>query len=115
MKPTIAERIEHIRQAIDDIRDLLAGKTSSDFTADRHARAAAERYIEIISEASRHIPETAKDRYPAIPWKDIAGIGNVLRHEYHKVMPKYVWETYRRDLDMLLVVIEAISRDTDTN
>jgi hypothetical protein len=49
MKPTVTERIEHIRQAIEDIRDLLAGRTVDEFIADRHARAAAERYIDATS------------------------------------------------------------------
>lgn len=66
-----------------------------------------------MSEASRHVSEAAKRKYPSIPWKDIAGIGNVLRHEYHRVSPKQVWETYRRDLNILLTAIETISKDSD--
>jgi uncharacterized protein with HEPN domain len=41
-----------------------------------------ERLVEIISEASRHIPEVLKHRYPAVSWRSIADIGNILRHDY---------------------------------
>jgi uncharacterized protein with HEPN domain len=39
------------------------------------------RCLEIISEASRRLPESLKARHPEIPWKQIAGAGNVYRHD----------------------------------
>ena len=48
-------------------------------------RYAAERCIEIVSEASRRIPADWKAEHPSIPWSDIAGIGSVLRHDYEDV------------------------------
>lgn len=48
-------------------------------------RDAIERNIERISEASRRLPDDLKAGYPSIPWRDIAGIGNVLRHGYDAV------------------------------
>lgn len=35
------------------------------------------RALEIISEASRRLPEDLKDKYSDIPWKQIAGSGNI--------------------------------------
>jgi uncharacterized protein with HEPN domain len=48
-------------------------------------RYAAERCVEILSEATRRLPETWKAEHPSIPWSDIAGIGSVLRHDYDDV------------------------------
>ena len=48
-------------------------------------RYAAERCVEIISEASRRLPDAWKAEHPSIPWSDIAGIGSVLRHDYDDV------------------------------
>jgi len=48
-------------------------------------RYAAERCVEILSEATRRLPEAWKAQHPAIPWSDIAGIGSVLRHDYDDV------------------------------
>jgi Protein of unknown function DUF86 len=43
------------------------------------------------SEAARHLPEDLAALAPEIPWKEIRGIGNILRHEYHKTSDAIVW------------------------
>jgi uncharacterized protein with HEPN domain len=59
------------------------------------------RGLEIISEASRHLPEDMKARHPEIPWRKVAGIGNVLRHEYTRVAADALWRLVRDDLAAL--------------
>ena len=68
---------------------------------------AVTRCLEIISEASRRLPNEVKARHPAIPWKQIAGAGNVYRHDYEDVAAEFVWETVERALPPLRTVIEA--------
>jgi uncharacterized protein with HEPN domain len=50
-----------------------------------------QRGIEIISEASRAIPDEVKDTRPEIPWRNVAGIGNVLRHGYDALSNRIIW------------------------
>lgn len=57
MRPRISERLDEILQCIADIKSLLSGRQRDFLLQDRIARAAFERFLEIISEASRHIPE----------------------------------------------------------
>ena len=52
-------------------------------------RSAVERGIEIISEASRHLGRDLKAQHKDVRWKDIAGIGNILRHDYQRVINAY--------------------------
>ena len=67
------------------------------------------RCLEIISEASRRLPEAMKSRHPSIAWRDMAGAGNVYRHDYDDVAARYVWHTLTHDLQPLrLVVLEEI-------
>jgi uncharacterized protein with HEPN domain len=54
-------------------------------------RMAVERGFEIISEASRHVPQSLKATEPEIPWQDIAGIGNILRHDYDGVQLSIIY------------------------
>lgn len=96
------------------LRARLAGATFADFTADRTLRYAVERSIEIISEASRRIPDAAKAARPEIPWRAIASVGNILRHEYHSVAPRIVWAVVTDDLPVLAEAIEAISKISAT-
>jgi uncharacterized protein with HEPN domain len=57
-----------------------------------------ERGVEIISEASRHLADEMKARHPEIPWAKVAGIGNVLRHEYERIAPDVLWRLSRDEL-----------------
>ena len=82
--------VREVRQYLFDILEnigrcerLIAGKTEADFEDDFATRLAIERAIEIISEASRHISESDKAEDMNLPWRQIADIGNHLRHAYH--------------------------------
>jgi uncharacterized protein with HEPN domain len=68
---------------------------------------AVTRCLEIISEASRRLPDEMKARHPAIGWKQMAGAGNVYRHDYEDVAAEFVWETVKRALPLLRAVIES--------
>lgn len=57
---------------------------------------AVTRCLEIISEASRRLPDDLKARHPAIAWKQMAGAGNVYRHDYEDVAAQFVWDTLER-------------------
>jgi uncharacterized protein with HEPN domain len=57
--------------AIEDIRSLVQGRTLEAFAADRISRMAIERLLEIVSEASRYIPEEIKAKGNDIPWRRI--------------------------------------------
>ena len=57
-------------------------------------KAALERFLEIVSEASRHIPMELKAASPLIRWRRIADIGNHLRHAYQHVDVDILWGIY---------------------
>lgn len=67
---------------------------------------AVTRCLEIISEASRRLPDDMKARHPSIGWKHMAGAGNVYRHDYEDVAATQVWEAVQLALPPLGVVIE---------
>jgi uncharacterized protein with HEPN domain len=90
-----------ILEAIQGIEETVAGFDLSTYRTSWHVRRAVERGLEIISEASRRIPEQLKERANEVPWTEIAGIGNVLRHEYHRVDDHIVWNIVREHLPQL--------------
>src|ERR1700758_5127832 len=99
--PSPVPRLTDIIEAIELIRSEMAGVTLAAFEPDRRKRWLVERGIEIISEASRHLSDELKARHPAIPWPKVAGIGNVLRHEYEDVAHDVLWHVVRNDLPSL--------------
>ena len=88
-------------RAIMRIHDVVAELELPSFEADWQRQWLVERGLEIISEASRRISEDLKARHPSIPWPKVAGIGNVLRHEYQRVAPAILWAVSRNDLAAL--------------
>lgn len=105
-----ATALADILDEIDWVEGVCRGVDFAAWSADRTRRYAVERSIEIISEASRRISDEDKALHPEIPWRAIAGIGNVLRHDYHATAPRIVWEAVMRDLPRLRAAIAALAR-----
>jgi uncharacterized protein with HEPN domain len=105
--------LEQMLEAIIDIEQITAGRSFESYVADRTVRRAVERCIEIISEASRRLPPDLKDRHPAIPWSKIAGIGNVLRHDYDVVNDATIWHAATIDLLPLKAAVAALLRELE--
>lgn len=93
---------------IDLVAEMLVGFDQGRFCADMRTRRAVERSIEIISEASRRISAAEKEAFPDVPWRTIAAIGNIMRHEYQRVVDDYVWATATRSVPELRPVIVAL-------
>jgi uncharacterized protein with HEPN domain len=100
-------------EAIEGIENSVRGKTIDDFSADWLLRHGVQRGIEIISEAARRIPAELQAAQPEVPWAQIMGIGNVLRHEYHRVSDIVVWNVVQDRLQPLRLAVEAIDASLD--
>lgn len=74
---------------------------------DRDSQMIVERGFEIVSEASKHLPDELKQRHPDVQWKKIRDIGNKLRHEYQRVSQFVLWETARTHVPDLVEVCRA--------
>ena len=106
---SVAERLTDIKTSINALRAMLHGKSFAVAQADEVTRLAAARCVEIISEASRHIPNHMKQELGAgIPWRNVANTGNILRHAYHREEFEAIWAIYTDDLDPLEAAIDAM-------
>lgn len=103
----------HMLEAIANIEMDLAGYDFEEFRSDRRTRQLVERNLEILSEASRRLPRELKEAEAQIPWRAIAGIGNILRHEYHESYPTVLWNTCQKDLKPLKDAVVRIGAAID--
>jgi uncharacterized protein with HEPN domain len=89
---SVAPYLTDIIEAIEHVREKAGTTPLEQFKQDWEQQWIVQRGIEIVSEASRRLPDTMKARYPDIPWPKIAAVGNILRHEYRQISPPLLWE-----------------------
>ena len=95
---SVAPYLTDIIEAIEHIREKAGTTPLEAFKRDWEQQWIVQRGIEIVSEASRRLPDPMKARYPAIPWPKIAAVGNILRHEYRQIAPPLLWEVVQDHL-----------------
>ena len=96
-----------IRENVLLAEDFTLGLDEAAFREDRKTFYAVTRCLEIISEASRRLSEDVKARHTGVPWKQIAGAGNIYRHNYDNLVESFVWTTVKFSLPDLLGVVDA--------
>ncbi|MGH6902993.1 MAG: HepT-like ribonuclease domain-containing protein [Geminicoccaceae bacterium] len=104
----VADRLRHILDAAARIETPTTGKSFEDYVGDWVTRDAVERNLERVSEASRHIPSDLKAHHRSIPWRAIAGLGNVLRHDCPRIKDPRVWQIVSQDLGPLKAAVEMM-------
>ena len=99
-----------ILDATEKIAAFISGMTESQFRADDKTQFAVVRGLEIIDEAAKKIPDTARAKYPQVPWREIAGMRDKLVHDYIGVNAQVVWKTAARDVPEIAELLRAIKR-----
>ena len=102
--------LRHIQDAIVKVESYTSVGRDV-FMTTTHWPDAVVRQLEIIGEAAKRISEESRSKYPDIPWRRMAGMRDVLIHDYMGVDLSMVWEVARRDLPQLKPRIEAIIKE----
>jgi uncharacterized protein with HEPN domain len=103
----IIGRLQDIRDNIAYAREFIGTMPFEDFAQDLKVVYATVRALEIISEASRHLPAALKKRHPLIDWLAVRDAGNVYRHAYELVTERRVWDTVTMHLEPLDKAVSA--------
>ena len=95
-------RLEHIRDSIDKIIQLSKSlNTLENFEKQWVEQDAMIRNFEIIGEASKHVSQEIKDKYPEVAWNEMRGMRNFMTHEYFGIQLDTVWVTVIYDIPTL--------------
>jgi uncharacterized protein with HEPN domain len=86
------------------------GVSYEHFAANTEKQYAVLRALEIIGEAARQIPDGVQRLYPALPWREMIAMRNVVIHDYFGVDQEVIWRTVREDLPDLKAALAGIVR-----
>ena len=105
--------VRDILEAIKAIEKFVEGMDFENFKEDDKTSSAVIRKFEIIGEATKNIPQSIKEKYPHIPWKEMAGFRDKLIHFYFGIKYDIVWDTIKLRLPELRNNIERVLKDLE--
>jgi uncharacterized protein with HEPN domain len=104
----IQDYLNDICEMIEDINNFTEGMSFERLVDDKKTLYAVIRCLEVIGEAVKKIPESIKNKYPEMPWQEIAGMRNKLIHEYFGIDTDTIWDTIKEDLPPLKEAVRKI-------
>jgi uncharacterized protein with HEPN domain len=104
--------LKHILDAIDKVNTYIAVGREV-FISSSHWQDAVIRQLEIIGEATKRLSKQLCSRHSEVPWRRIAGLRDVLIHDYMGVDVAAVWEITQKNLPPLRLQLESILRELE--
>ena len=93
--------LEDISEAIQKIHSYTKGMSSESFAQDVKTLDAVVRNLEVIGEAVKKIPEKVRSKHSEVDWKKIAGLRDILIHEYFGIDAEIIWDIVQNKLPTL--------------
>ncbi len=94
--------------------EFLGGLELAAFVADEKTQSAVVHQLLVLGEAVKRLSTVFREAHPEIPWRKIAGLRDVLIHQYDVVDSAGVWKTVREDLPPLIRALECLVPQADS-
>lgn len=105
--------LKDIFEAIVAVQSFIEGMDFNVFVEDDKTTSAVVRKLQIIGEAAKNVPETIRQKYPQVPWRNMAGMRDRIIHAYFAVDYVVVWDTLKVDIPQLQPIIQQILEDME--
>ncbi len=107
VKIYLKDIIEYMKRAEDYVKNM----NYDEFYSNQKTCDAVIRCIEVIGEATKNIPEEIREKYPSIPWRDMAGMRDKVIHAYFTVDFEEVWFTIKDIIPKIKPLVEQVLND----
>ena len=111
MKRKVFLYIKDILQNMRDTEEFVGEMSYDNFAGDKKTFNAVVRSLEIIGEAAKNVSGDIREKYPTVPWKEMAGMRDKVIHAYFGVDREAVWIAVKDRIPEILPVMEKILKD----
>jgi uncharacterized protein with HEPN domain len=114
MSRTYKTYLRDILEAIQNIEDFSKDIDFEQFQQDKLRLHAVLHNLQIIGEATKHIPQNLRDSHPDMDWRRIAGVRDIIAHEYFGLKLDTIWSIVQDRLPELRALVSTILESMDT-
>ena len=111
MKRLIKDYLEDIFNEMKKIENFVGDYGFGEFLKDEKTLYASTRSLEIIGEAVKQVPDDFRKKYKDVPWKDMAGMRDILIHDYLGINIKVIWKTINEDIPKVKPIFKKMLKE----
>lgn len=115
MRKDVRLYLEDMLESIERILEYTKGINAKEFNDNTQLQDSVFRRLEVIGEAVKNIPEGFRKKHAGIPWREMAGMRDILIHEYSGVRLDRVWKVVVEDIPDLKHKLSKVMEGLERN